>query len=84
MTFSLDGGIVVLGLVTGKWLVMDAVRREILSTHQDGNEPIQDAKFSPDGNMLALASRDNTIYVYQVSDDSTKYNRVGRCVVSLF
>ncbi|PSN50018.1 hypothetical protein C0J52_03295 [Blattella germanica] len=37
------------------------------------------ARFSPDGNLLALGSRDNNIYVYQVNEDARKYSRVGRC-----
>ena len=29
--------------------------------------------------MLAVGSRDNYIYMHTVSDDGTKYSRVGRC-----
>ena len=32
--------------------------------------------------MLAIGSRDNFIYVYQVTDGGTKYSRIGRCSVS--
>ncbi|CAH8430699.1 unnamed protein product [Schistosoma bovis] len=32
-----------------------------------------------DGNYLALGSRDNVIYVYNVLERGYKYNRVGRC-----
>jgi WD domain, G-beta repeat. len=42
----------------------------------------QVVKFSPDGTLLALGSRDNNIYVYQVSEEARKYSRVGRCMVS--
>lgn len=35
--------------------------------------------FSLDGNYLALGSRDNVIYVYNVLERGYKYNRVGRC-----
>lgn len=45
---------------------------------------LQVVQFSPDGSLLALGSRDNYIYVYQVNDDATKYSRVGRCMVSIF
>lgn len=73
---------VVVGFVSGRWQALDAVTREIVSTHLDGSEPIQTVKFSPNGEMLALGSRDNTIYIYQVSESGTKFSRVGRCVVS--
>lgn len=73
----------VVGGVTGKWMIFDTMTRELLGQHVDGNEPIQVIQFSPDGSMLALGSRDNLIYVYQVTDDGLRYNRVGRCTVSI-
>jgi echinoderm microtubule-associated protein-like 1/2 len=41
----------------------------------------QVVKFSPNGQLLAIGSRDNNIYMYQVVDDYRRYNRMGRCVV---
>uniref|UniRef100_A0A1B6EW60 Uncharacterized protein n=1 Tax=Cuerna arida TaxID=1464854 RepID=A0A1B6EW60_9HEMI len=77
--FSPDGSVIVIGGVTGRWLVMDSETREIYSVHTDGMEPIQVVKFSPDSRYLALGSRDNNIYIYQVGEDMRKYSRVGRC-----
>ncbi|XP_039294135.1 echinoderm microtubule-associated protein-like 2 [Nilaparvata lugens] len=77
--FSPDGSIIIVGCVSGKWLVMDAETRELYSSHTDGSEPIQVVRYSPDGRFLALGSRDNNIYVYQVGEDVRKYSRVGRC-----
>lgn len=34
-----------------------------------------------DGNYLALGSRDNNIYIYQVSESGRKYTKIGRCSV---
>ena len=31
-----------------------------------GGDPVYSCKFSPDGNLLALGSRDNALYIYQV------------------
>lgn len=84
LAFSPDGSMLVVGFISGRWLALDTVTRETVTSHLDGSEPIQTARFSPDGRMLALGSRDNTIYVYQVSDDGTKFSRVGRCVVIYF
>lgn len=79
-TFSVDGSVLIIGCTSGHWLVMDAETREVYSMHTDGSEPIQVVKFSPDGSLLALGSRDNNIYVYQVSEEARKYSRVGRCM----
>ncbi|XP_043476559.1 echinoderm microtubule-associated protein-like 2 isoform X8 [Leptopilina heterotoma] len=78
--FSPDGNILVVGCTNGKWLVIDSETRELYSHHSDGSEPIQIMKFSPDGSLLAIGSRDNHIYIYQVSEDAIKYSRVGRCM----
>ncbi|ERL89298.1 hypothetical protein D910_06670 [Dendroctonus ponderosae] len=79
VAFSQDGAVILVGCVNGKWMIFDSQTRELLGHHTDGNEPIQVISFSPDGSMVALGSRDNHIYVYQVSDDGMKYSRVGKC-----
>ncbi|XP_076252565.1 echinoderm microtubule-associated protein-like 2 isoform X2 [Rhynchophorus ferrugineus] len=79
VAFSQDGAVILVGCVNGKWLIFDTQTRELLGQHADGNEPIQTIKFSPDGSLVALGSRDNQIYIYQVSEDGMKYSRVGRC-----
>ncbi|XP_033326747.2 echinoderm microtubule-associated protein-like 2 isoform X9 [Megalopta genalis] len=78
--FSPDGNVIVVGCTSGKWLAIDSETRELYTHHSDGTEPIQVARFSPDGTLLALGSRDNYIYIYQVNGDATKYSRVGRCM----
>ncbi|XP_026668685.1 echinoderm microtubule-associated protein-like 2 isoform X3 [Ceratina calcarata] len=78
--FSPDGNVMVVGCTSGKWLAIDSETRELYTHHTDGSEPIQVVRFSPNGTLLALGSRDNYIYVYQVNEDATKYSRVGRCM----
>ncbi|CAH0560977.1 unnamed protein product [Brassicogethes aeneus] len=79
VAFTKDGMQVVVGCMNGKWLSFDTQTRDLISSHHDGVEPIQVIQFTLDGSMVALGSRDNNIYIYQVSDDGTKYSRVGRC-----
>ena len=69
-------------MTSGRWIVLDASTREVYGLHQDGTEPIQVVRFSPNGKLLALGSRDNIIYMYQVSDKYRKLSRLGRCMVS--
>lgn len=78
--FSTHGDVIAVGCVTGKWMLVDILTREIFGQYIDGQEPIQTIKFSPDGNLLAIGSRDNSIYIYQVR--SKRLSRIGRCSVS--
>ncbi|CAG5101627.1 Similar to Eml1: Echinoderm microtubule-associated protein-like 1 (Rattus norvegicus) [Cotesia congregata] len=78
--FSPDGSVMVVGCVSGKWLVIDSESREFYTHHNDGTEALQVAKYSPDGMLLAIGSRDNCIYIYQINETAKKYSRVGRCM----
>jgi len=78
--FTPDGEAIVIGMSSGRWMVLDAATREIYGLQQDGSEPIQIVKFSPNGNFLALGSRDNIIYIYQVMEKYKKLSRMGRCM----
>ncbi|CAG0888088.1 unnamed protein product, partial [Cyprideis torosa] len=78
--FSPDGSVLVVGLLSGDWVVLNTETQEVVHTEtNDGNEPIQVLTFSPSGGFLAVGSRDNSIYVYQVSDEFQTYEQVGRC-----
>ncbi len=52
---------------------------QVYGVFTDGHEPIQVLRFSPDDRLLALGSRDSIIYIYHVSDNCKKFNRMGRC-----
>lgn len=78
--FSPNGNLLVVGSTIGKWLVLDAVSQEILFTKCDGSGSINCIKFSPDGEYFCLGSSDCHVYIYQTTDSSTKFSRVGACV----
>lgn len=80
--FSANGAMIAVGTMYGKWLIFDALTREALAQHTDGQEPIQTIDFSPDGKLMAVGSRDNHIYVYQVGDDCRRFAKIGRCTVN--
>lgn len=82
--FSVEGNMIAVGCLTGKWLVFDTQTRELLAQYQDGQEPIQVMKFSPNGLLFAVGSRDNYIYMYQVNDSSKRFAKIGRCSVSKY
>jgi microtubule-associated protein-like 1/2 len=73
----------VVGMASGKWMVLDSQTREVYGVFQDGHEALQAVRFSPNGKFLALGSRDNIIYIYQVADGGKKFSRMGRCMVSI-
>ncbi|XP_062595219.1 echinoderm microtubule-associated protein-like 2 isoform X4 [Saccostrea cucullata] len=77
--FYPDGSVVAIGTETGKWFVLDCGTHETITSHTDGNEQIECVLYSPDGKYLALGSRDNHIYIYDVTEDGKKYSRIGRC-----
>lgn len=78
--FHPSGAVVVVGLNTGRWLVLDTETREIVSDITDGNEQLSVVRYSPDGLYLAIGSHDNMIYIYSVSSCGTKSSRFGRCM----
>ncbi|XP_034294138.1 echinoderm microtubule-associated protein-like 2 isoform X2 [Pantherophis guttatus] len=77
--FHPSGSVLVVGTVTGRWLVLDTETRDLVAIHTDGGEPISVVNFSPDGKYLALGSHDNFVYIYLVSEGGRKYGRVGKC-----
>ncbi|KAI8432436.1 hypothetical protein MSG28_004830 [Choristoneura fumiferana] len=78
--WSADGGAVAVGCLSGKWLVFEPNSRELLASHHDGTEPIQTIQYSPDNKYVALGSRDNFIYIYQLDDQGRRYTRIGKCL----
>uniref|UniRef100_A0A672IHK0 Echinoderm microtubule-associated protein-like 2 n=1 Tax=Salarias fasciatus TaxID=181472 RepID=A0A672IHK0_SALFA len=79
--FHPSGAVLAVGTMTGRWLVLDTDTRDLVSMHTDGNEIISNVKYSPDGNFLAVASHDNFVYIYAVTESGRKYSRVGKCTV---
>lgn len=78
--FSPDGSVLIISTTTqGRWIVFDATTRQLLSIHSDGSDLLETIKFSPDGRYIAFGSRDNNVYIYQVSEEYRKFNRIGRC-----
>ncbi|XP_064408711.1 echinoderm microtubule-associated protein-like 2 [Latimeria chalumnae] len=77
--FHPSGSVVAVGMTTGRWLVLDTETRDLVTIHTDGNEQLSVMCFSPDGNYLAIGSRDNFIYMYGVTENGRKYSRVGKC-----
>ncbi|KAK0137169.1 Echinoderm microtubule-associated protein-like 1 [Merluccius polli] len=77
--FHPSGGVVAVGTMTGRWLVLDTDTRDLVSMHTDGNEIISNIKYSPDGNYLAVGSHDNFVYIYGVTENGRKYSRAGKC-----
>lgn len=74
--FSSDGGLLAVGLggrlggkeegQCGAWRVFSAETLDELAMGQACDAWVQDIRFSPDGNTLAVAAHDNSIYLYDV------------------
>ncbi|XP_072736914.1 echinoderm microtubule-associated protein-like 3 isoform X1 [Ciconia boyciana] len=77
--FHPGGQVVAVGLLMGRWLVLDTATQQTLAGGSDGNEQLSVVRFSPDGSFLAIGSHDNFIYIYSVTEGGRKYTRFGRC-----
>ncbi|XP_074060678.1 echinoderm microtubule-associated protein-like 4 isoform X1 [Macrotis lagotis] len=77
--FHPSGTVVAIGTHSGRWFVLDAETRDLVSIHTDGNEQLSVMRYSKDGNFLAVGSHDNFIYLYVVSESGRKYSRYGKC-----
>lgn len=51
----------------GKWIVMDVSDFQVSHEARDSNKWLTDIKYSPNGEIIAMGSFDNKIYVYSVS-----------------
>ncbi|XP_068089102.1 echinoderm microtubule-associated protein-like 4 isoform X7 [Hyperolius riggenbachi] len=77
--FHPSGTVVAIGTHSGRWFVLDAETRDLVSIHTDGNEQLSVMRYSVDGTLLAVGSHDNFIYLYNVSENGRKYSRYGKC-----
>ncbi|XP_016071812.1 PREDICTED: echinoderm microtubule-associated protein-like 4 isoform X3 [Miniopterus natalensis] len=77
--FHPSGTVVAIGTHSGRWFVLDAETRDLVSIHTDGNEQLSVMRYSLDGTFLAVGSHDNFIYLYVVSENGRKYSRYGKC-----
>ncbi|XP_072491870.1 echinoderm microtubule-associated protein-like 4 isoform X7 [Notamacropus eugenii] len=78
--FHPSGTVVAIGTHSGRWFVLDAETRDLVSIHTDGNEQLSVMRYSKDGTFLAVGSHDNFIYLYVVSESGRKYSRYGKCI----
>ncbi len=71
-----------IGTAKNKWLVFDLTNRQVVNVCQidkENEQAVQRIQYSPNGQCLAVACRDNFIYLYDVSEDGLKYTKVGKC-----
>ncbi|XP_071501023.1 77 kDa echinoderm microtubule-associated protein-like isoform X1 [Diadema antillarum] len=77
--FHPSGNVVAIGMTSGRWVALDVQSQELITVHTDGKEQHDIIRYSPDGNYLAVASHDNFIYIYSVSEEGRKYSKLGKC-----
>ena len=80
---SNDGTLLLIGLHDGRWKIVDLQTKRSLAEFHDLNDCITDMQYSPNGCILAVVTKGGVIHLYQVTNDGKKYNRIGRCMVSI-
>uniref|UniRef100_A0A0N5ASS5 HELP domain-containing protein n=1 Tax=Syphacia muris TaxID=451379 RepID=A0A0N5ASS5_9BILA len=78
LDFHLNGSVFVLGTGVGVWMVYDADTQEQLYLCDEPTQPISTARFSSDGTLLAVASKDGQTNIYSVSEDCRHFLKVSR------
>jgi WD40 repeat protein len=83
LAWSPDGTLLAVGLgsdaksrKSGAFVVLNSDSLTAVHEGREGKEWIRDVKFSPDGQTLAIGSRDNVIYLHSVQDN---YSLRCRC-----
>jgi len=73
IAYSPDGTTIAAGLETGGLAVYESNTMSEVTTKSVSKEGVTDLKFSPDGETIAVASKDNRIYLYDVSSSYRRY-----------
>jgi len=78
VAWSPDGNQLAIGCRDGELQVLEfhPVMQQVFWA-TDCTGPIEDLKYSPSGDFLAVASRDQFIYIYAV--DSNRFSLIGKC-----
>lgn len=71
--------IAAIGFTKSKWSVFCLSERKCIFSQVEGTEQIECIQYSPNGKYLACGSRDNSIYIYSVTDNGMRYSRIGKC-----
>ena len=74
--FSPDGEHIAIGMNTGMVEIWDDELETLIRRFHHAEEEVGDVKYSPNGEMLACASRDNRIYLYNVDSGQYKKGKV--------
>lgn len=78
LAYSPDGLCVAVGLESGELSILGSDTLSESVGKSVARDAITDIKYSPDGEILAVASRDSRIYLFDVS---SKYRRYAICKV---
>ncbi|XP_078620159.1 echinoderm microtubule-associated protein-like 2 [Branchiostoma floridae x Branchiostoma japonicum] len=75
--FHPDGELIAVGFSSGRLCVLDAMTGDVIFRRQHTSEQLDCLKYSPNGEMLAVGSHENCIYVYTVHNNGRSYQKMG-------
>ncbi|VDD87103.1 unnamed protein product [Enterobius vermicularis] len=80
LDFHCSGQVFAVGTVLGPWMVFNADTREQVHLCTDASEPVSSVRFSPDGKLIAVASKDARAYIYNISENLKSYSKAAQLV----
>eukprot|EP00058_Branchiostoma_floridae_P012989 XP_002598477.1 hypothetical protein BRAFLDRAFT_66854 [Branchiostoma floridae] len=75
--FYPDGKLIAVGSASGRLCVLGAMTGDVIFRRQQASEQLDCLKYSPNGEMLAVGSHENCIYVYTVHNNGRSYKKIG-------
>uniref|UniRef100_A0A914ZJU4 HELP domain-containing protein n=1 Tax=Parascaris univalens TaxID=6257 RepID=A0A914ZJU4_PARUN len=73
--FHCSGNIFAVGTPVGSWIVYDTGTRDPVLTIAESTQPVSNVRFSPNGKLVAIATKESHFYLYSVSENLHRFTK---------
>ncbi|VDM36893.1 unnamed protein product [Toxocara canis] len=74
--FHPSGNIFAVGTPVGSWVVYETDTRDPVLTMPESSKPISTLRFSPDGKLIAVTTKESHFYLYSVSENLLRFTKM--------